>query len=232
MVVPETEAGEFWDRLLLDGAIIADPQGDDAGIARLRARDLPVVTIGRDPDAPERGHWVDSDPEAATRLCLDHLETQGARSVAGISFMTPDYWTQASLRTYHSWCAERGQQPRLEIAPSEEEGALRHAALHLLGLQPRPDAVYGFFERPALTVLEVAHELGIDVPGALMIASSSDLGHTAATTPPITTLDYDAVAQARAATHMLIELVRGQTPEEPQKLLPVTLIERESTRRS
>ena len=73
VVVPESEAGDFWDRLLLDGAIIADPRRGDPGIARLRARGLPLVTIGRDPDAPEDGAWVDSDPDAATRLCLDHM---------------------------------------------------------------------------------------------------------------------------------------------------------------
>ena len=231
VVVPESEAGGFWDKILLDGAIITDPQRGDAGISRLTARDLPVVTVGRDPDAPDDGYWVDSDPVAATRLSLDHLAARGAREVAGVSFMTTDYWTQACLQTYRTWCGERGQRPRLEIAPSESAEELRATALRLLESRPRPDAVHGFYELPVLSVLEVARELGIDVPGELMVASSNDLGLGSSTTPPMTTLDYDPAAQARAATHLLIELIRGQTPSEPRKLLPVTLVERESTRR-
>lgn len=231
VVVPESEAGGFWDRILLDGAIITDPQRGDSGIRRLAARDLPIVTVGRNPDAPDDGYWVDSDPVAATRLCLDHLAAQGARDVAGVSFMTSDYWTQACLQTYHTWCDERGQRPRLEIAPSESEEELRGCALRLLESRPRPDAVYGFYELPALSVLRMARELGIDVPGELMVASSNDLGLAATAVPPMTTLDYDPAAQAREATRLLIALVRGQTPDEPRTLLPVTLVERESTRR-
>jgi DNA-binding LacI/PurR family transcriptional regulator len=231
VIVPETQAGDFWDRLLLDGAVIADPQSADAGIRRLAARGLPVVTIGRNPDAPDSGHWVDSDPEAATRMCLDHLVAGGARNVAAVSFMNTDYWTQACLRTYHAWCEERRQRPRLEIAVSETDEALRDTALRVLDSQPRPDAVYGFFELISLTMLKVAHELGIAVPGDLMVASSSDIGFAPTTTPPMTTLDYAPGAMAREAICMLIQLVRGDTPAEPHKLMPVTLIARASTQR-
>ncbi len=55
VVVPESESGVYWDRLLLDGAIIADPAAGDPNLRALRARDIPCVTVGRDPDAPDEG---------------------------------------------------------------------------------------------------------------------------------------------------------------------------------
>ena len=231
VVVPETQAGEFWDRLLLDGAIIADPQHDDPSIRRLQARGLPVVTIGRNPDAPDEGYWVDSDPEAATRLILDHLAARGARHIAGVTFLTSDYWTQACLRTYHAWCAERGRQPLVEIASGVSDGDLRDAATRLLDADPRPDAVYGFYELPALSLLTVATERGVAVPGELMVAASSDFGLGATATPPMTTLDYHPEQLAHDAAHMLVDLVRGHTPTEPRALVRASLTERESTRR-
>lgn len=231
VVVPETDSGEFWDRLLLDGAIIADPIHDDPNIRRLRARHVPLVTVGRDPDAPEEGFWVDNDAEVATRLCLDHLASRGAREVAGITWVTSDYWTQASLKTYGRWCEEHDQRPQLEVVPEDTSEALREAALRLLGSEPRPDAVYGFFEQPALFVLEMASKLGIKVPEELMVASPSDFGLGATSMPPMTTVDYHPERHGREAVRLLIELVRGETPAEPHKLIPLSLVERESTRR-
>ena len=189
------------------------------------------MTVGRDPDAPEEGYWVDSDAEVATRLCLDHLASRGAREVAGMILMTSDYWTQTSLRTYHAWCAEHDQPPWLEVVPEDTADALREAALRLLQSEPRPDAVYGFIEETALSVLEMASTLGIKVPEELMVASPSDFGLGATSTPPMTTVDYHPEQHGREAVRMLIELVRGETPAEPHKLIPLSLVERESTRR-
>jgi DNA-binding LacI/PurR family transcriptional regulator len=79
--------------------------------------------------------------------------------------------------------------------------------------------------------LPVARELGIDVPGELMVAASSDFGLGATADPPMTTLDYNTATLAREATRLLVQLVRGETPAERQKLVPVKLVERESTAR-
>lgn len=231
VVVPESESEVYWDRLLLDGAIIADPVAADPNIRVLRARHLPYVTIGRDPDAPDEGYWVDGDPEAATRLFLDHLAAQGARDIAAVTWMTSDYWTQTSVSAYHAWCTEHRQRPRLEIVPEDSEIALRESASRLLAPGSRADAVCGLYELPAIAVLRRAAELGIDVPGELMVAAPSDFGLGEKSSPPMTTLDYNAEAHGREAARMLIQLVRGEAPAEPRRILPFSLIERESTRR-
>ena len=231
VVVPQSESGVYWDRLLLDGAIIADPVAADPNIRALRARHVPYVTIGRDPDSPDEGYWVDGDPAAATRLFLDHLAAQGALDIAAVTWMTSDYWTQACLRAYQAWCEDHRRRPRLEIVPADNDAALRESASRLLAPGSRPDAVYGLYELPALAVLRRAAELGLDVPGELMVAAPSDFGLGATSTPPMTTLDYHAEDHGREAARMLVQLVRGETPPEPRKLLPFSLIERASTRR-
>ena len=77
----------------------------------------------------------------------------------------------------------------------------------------------------------MATTLGIKVPEQLMVASPSDFGLGATSTPPMTTVDYHPEQHGREAVRMLIELVRGETPAEPHKLIPLSLVERESTRR-
>ena len=231
VVVPETDSGVFWDRLLLDGAIIVDPVSADPNLSTLRARGVPCVSVGRHPDRPDEGYWVDNDAVAAARLCLDHLAGRGARSIATLTWLTTEYWTQESLRAYYAWCEEHRQAPRLEVVEQDDEAALRAAAERLLLTELRPDAVYSFSELPALWLLRVAAEHGIRVPQDVMVVGTSDFGLGATTTPPMTTLDYNSDEHGHEAARLLIALVRGEEPAVPRRILPVTLIERESTAR-
>jgi len=229
VVVPDSDSGMFWERLLLDGAIIVDPVAGDPNLRALRARGLPCVSVGRDPDAPEAGFWTDNDAEAATRLALDHLAARGARRVAAITWMTTDHWTQASIRAYLAWCNETGRSPRLEVVAEDSDAALRDAAERALAPAARPDAVYGIAELPALWVLRVAAERGVRVPEDVMVAGTSDFGLGATSSPPMTTIDYNSDEHGREAARLLISLVRGETPARPRGIIPVSLIERAST---
>jgi LacI family transcriptional regulator len=91
--------------------------------------------------------------------------------------------------------------------------------------------VYGLYELPAIAVLRHAARLGIEVPRQLMVAGPSDFGLAERSEPPMTTLEYDAKRHGHEAAEMLIRLVRGEPVGEPRRVLPTTLVERESTAR-
>ena len=165
MVIPDSRDGFYWDRLLFDGAIISDPPSNDQNLRFLRSQGLPHVTIGRDPDHPDEGYWIDDDAETGTRLVLDHLLAHGARDVAVVTWLTTDFWTQTALRVYSAWCEAHGFEPRIEEVTEDSEEALEAAASRLLEGPKRPDAVFGVYELPAIAVLRRAGQLGIDVPG-------------------------------------------------------------------
>jgi DNA-binding LacI/PurR family transcriptional regulator len=231
VVVPSDGSHLYWERLLVDGAVISDPWEDDSNVAFLRGQGLPFVTIGRRPEDPENGYWVDGDVAAETRAMLDHLAERGAGSIALVTWTTTDYWTQTGLKTYRDWCGERGFTPRIEEVRDEDDDALVAAASRLLEGPDRPDAVYGLYELPAVAVVRRAGELGIKVPAQLLVAGPGDFGLSVKTTPTMTTLEYDVERQGREATCMLIGLIRGQPIDEPRRIVPFTIAERESTRR-
>jgi DNA-binding LacI/PurR family transcriptional regulator len=231
VVVPSADSHLYWERLLVDGAVISDPAEADPNLAFLRAQGLPFVTIGRPPDAAEGGYWVDDDVEGETRAMLDHLAARGARSVALITWVTSDYWTRTGLRVYREWCADHGMEPRVEEVRADERDAMAAAASRLLRGRGRPDGVYGLYELPAAAVVRRAAELGIHVPGELLVAGPSDFGGAVTCSPAMTTLDYDVERQGREAAAMLIRLVRGEPVDEPRKIVPFSIAERESTRR-
>jgi DNA-binding LacI/PurR family transcriptional regulator len=231
VVIPDPRNGVYWDRLLFDGAIVSDPGAGDANIRFLRDQGLPYVTIGRDPDRPDEGYWIDDDASEGVHLVLDHLLAHGARDVAAVTWPTTDYWTQTALSTYRSWCGEHSRDEWVEYVEEDSEEALEAAAQRLLEGPRRPDAVFGIYELPAIAVLRRAAELGLDVPGELMVAGPSDFGLAEKSTPPMTTLEYDAKQHGREAAEILIRLVRGEPVDEPRRLLRVSLVERESTNR-
>ena len=101
----------------------------------------------------------------------------------------------------------------------------------MLAPAARPDAVFGIAELPALWVLRVAAERGVRVPADVMVAGTSDFGLGATSSPPLTTLDYNADLHGREAARLLIALVRGEVPAEPRRIIPISLLERESTAR-
>ncbi len=231
VVVPDTRDGVYWERLLFDGAIVADPESSDDNLRFLRGQGLPYVTIGRDPDRPDEGYWVDNDAGESARAVLDHLYSHGARRVAAITWPTTDYWTQEAVRTYRAWCEEHDVAAHVEEVTGASEEALDASAHRLLENASRPDAVFGVYELPAIAVLRAATELGVAVPGELMVAGPSDFGLAERSEPPMTTLEYDAERHGREAADMLIKIVRGETVEEPRRVLPVRLVERASTQR-
>lgn len=231
VVVPSQDSHLYWDRLLVDGAVIADPGAGDANVAFLRSQGLPYVTIGRDPDAPERGYSVQDDSEAETRAMLDLLRARGARDVALVTWLTTDSWTQTGVATYRTWCGEHDLPARVEVVEPADDDPLGAAATRLLEGADRPDAVYGLFELPAVTVLRRATELGISVPGELMVAGPRDFGLAVKSRPRMTTLDYHAERQGREAARMLVRLVRGEPVGRPHRTIPFSVTERESTRR-
>ncbi len=67
-----------WDRVPLDGVVVAGPMADEAALPALREGGIPFVTIGRDPVGGESDAVVAADDLAGTRAVLDHLVVAGA----------------------------------------------------------------------------------------------------------------------------------------------------------
>jgi DNA-binding LacI/PurR family transcriptional regulator len=231
VVVPSQESDRYWDRLLVDGAVISDPVAGDRNLAFLRGQGLPYVTIGRDPDDPEAGYWVDDDNDLETRAMLDHLLERGARDIALVVWPTTDFWTRAGVAAYRAWCDEHGMPARIEEVREQDKDPLGEVARRLLERPQRPDAVYGLYEVPAIAVLQRAVELGIKVPDELMVAGPGDFGIALKTTPQMTTLEYDVESQGRVAARMLIRLIRGAPVDDPHQIIDFSIAERDSTRR-
>jgi DNA-binding LacI/PurR family transcriptional regulator len=216
----------------IDGAIVADPIGDDPRCAALEAAGVKYVVLGRDPVRPEVPSVAPDTPGATLEL-LDHLHDAGARSIAAVSVGRDFYAGREAIGAFTAWCEAHSQEPRVikvSIAShSSREAVGREAfepARELLGSSDRPDAVVALLEDFGPAILEAARSLGLDVPGDLLVAQDVDGMKAQLVTPPLTAIDLHEGEQVQEAVRLLLE---EDASDNRHVTTPVTLRIREST---
>lgn len=212
VIAPSTAGDETWGRLPLDGVIVIDPADDDATIPMLRARGVPMIFVGRDRNGTAEDLVVQNDRRAATAAVLDHLRDGGAARPALLTFRTFESFTEECIEAYRSWCARHGVDPVVhadDTVATAGTDAVRRVADAFLARPERPDAVFCLYERLAVELLAAARDAGIRVPEDLMVATISELGRAATTTPPLTTLEVEQDRLGEVAAGLLCDVLDG-----------------------
>ncbi|WP_349899638.1 LacI family DNA-binding transcriptional regulator [Parafrigoribacterium soli] len=208
---------------LIDGAIIVTPT------VLMPTTSIPAIAI--DPHSGPGGpSTIDSDSTGGARVATEHLIGLGHRRIAHIRGRGD--LASAQLR-------ESGYRDSLEAAGIDfdptlvREGgyqaALTEAATReLLTLRNRPTAVFAANDMSAISVLNVARELGLRVPQDLSVIGFDDIPEAARSTPPLTTVAQPLHELGAQALGMLIRRLDGQ--EVPRHVqLPTELVIRSST---
>lgn len=119
--------------------------------------------------------------------------------------------------------------PRLEVMMPEgvelEQGA-REAMEALLTLPQPPDAVFCYNDAAALVAMDTCMRAGLKVPYDISIVGFDDIAAAAHAPRPLTTLSIDKSALGALGVELLLN---GQAEGVTERVLPVSLIVREST---
>jgi LacI family gluconate utilization system Gnt-I transcriptional repressor len=94
---------------------------------------------------------------------------------------------------------------------------------------PDVDAIFFCNDDLAQGALLAAMRLGIAVPQQVSIAGFNDLTGSDQMWPPLTTVRTPRAQVGEAAAHMLLQLMQGEAPIQPQLDLGFEMIERQST---
>jgi len=112
-------------------------------------------------------------------------------------------------------------QPSLARKPSMINGAWR---------PPRRPIDQKLTTRSAIATIEVAGELGLRVPEDLSIVGFDNIPESVLCTPPLTTVEQPIRTMGQRAIEMLVQLIRGEIPQETHITLATRLVVRQSTR--
>lgn len=209
---------------LIDGAIVVTPTVVDADPG------VPVVAI--DPHTGPLGlPTVDSDNYTGGKLATRHLIELGHRRI-GFVAGRPDLESARQREAgYHDALAEAGIpfDPQLTRVGSYLRESAHRPATELLTLPERPSAIFAANDQSAIGVIDIAHQLGLDVPRDLSVVGFDDIPDSAQSTPPLTTVRQPIQQMGAAAVRLLLALIADTQLESTHVRLPVSLVRRGST---
>lgn len=225
-------SSEGWERrsvsrlsgTLVDGVIMVTPSVVNV------TTDVPVVAI--DPHTgPADLPTVESDSYAGARQAVDYLISLGHRRI-GFVAGRPDLRSSILREGGYRRALEDARipfDPALVGVGRYEEDTARAAAMQLLSLAEPPTAVFAANDVSALTVVRVAHEKGLAVPGDLSIVGFDDIPDASQADPALTTVRQPLQRLGAEALTMLLELMGGGTLAQTHLRLPTVLIPRATT---
>jgi LacI family transcriptional regulator len=207
---------------LTDGCIVVTPWSE------VKSR-TPVVTI--DPVRDSTMPSVTADNLTGAVTAVNHLLGLGHRRIGFIG-------GRSSLAA--AWAREEGYRAALADADLPVDPALIGRgdfhpetaiapARALLESPDRPTAIFTASDGMALKVLDVARELGLDVPGDLSVIGFDNIPESGLAQPALTTIDQSMHQLGYEAARLLQELVAGTADQPLQRFVPTELVVRESS---
>jgi LacI family transcriptional regulator len=209
---------------LVDGAVLVTPTVTDVQAGG------PVVSV--DPHTGPAGlPSVAADNLQGARLGVEHLLALGHTRIGMITGRSDLLSAQQREQGYREALAAAGLPVDEALVRSGgfEPELAREAARELLSLPSPPTAVFAANDLSALVTLQVAAELGVEVPRQLSVVGFDNIPESALADPPLTTVQQPIRRMGQEATTMLLALISGEEVSEVHRTLSTSLVPRTST---
>ncbi|WP_405009943.1 LacI family DNA-binding transcriptional regulator [Kitasatospora sp. NBC_01539] len=189
------------------GVLLTPADATAAATAVLRRNGVPFVLVDRVlPGADACSVAVDD--VAGGAMAVRHLLEGGYRHIAFVGGNHPLQQVRDRREGALGALGQEGYGPeclvdvgvdRLDVAAGRDAGA------RILGLTPRPTAVFCANDLLALGVLQTAYAAGLRVPEDLAIVGYDDIEFAAAAAVPLTSVRQPAETMGRTAAELLLE---------------------------
>ncbi len=218
----------FVERQRLFGVVLTPSVSEDERVAALMA-DIGCAYVrvaSVSVDAAE--HMIETRDRLGGEAAAQHLADLGHRRVAFISG-PPSFRSSRERREgFEAGLAARGLRLEADLA---REGAYTfesgiECARVLLGLNPRPTAIFAGNDEMAAGVLQAARQMNVRVPEDLSVVGFDDFEIARRLWPSLTTIHTPTREIGRLAVERLMGL--ADEGREPKDRLP-SLVVREST---
>lgn len=226
---------------IVDGFIVYTSP-NEAVVAQVMARNLPVVSVDR-PPIPGCAAVRIADRRGA-RMAAEHVLALGHKRIAVlIPRLQPEAYSgpvdsQRLQAGSYVVCTDRlaGYLDAIRLAgidiadvaieerPTNSEDAGYSAALAVLSRRPQPTAILAMSDRMAIGAMKAADELGLKVPDDLSIVGFDDIAAAMSGRPSLTTVRQPLVEKGLIAVRELLS--GGSKSPAP---LEVELVVRHST---
>lgn len=217
----------------VDGMILTPTQIRHDDIRSLQDAKVPLVLLGR--------HFLNvgvpsviSDDSGGAFYAVDHLLRLGHRRVLFLN--APEYISSAAERLQGYREAFRSQGIDVDDSvvrtcrPTKEAAYNEMKSILLEGIEFT--AVFAFSDLMMLGVIQLFQERDIRVPDDVSLVGFDDIDFVSLLSPSLTTVTQDRFGLGARSAECLLRLMRGESPEEPEIVLPTHLTVRGSTARA
>ncbi len=211
----------------VEGLLLVMPPAESALYLKCERRKIPCVSILREPE-PEV--WtVNANDFEGGRLAAKHLAKLGHKRVAILEGSDDVISSALRKQGFCEACAEAGIQVVCE--PSGLNWRMGETSMKRLLSRPRsdwPTAVFCANDLCAEGAMRAAREFGLSIPEEMAFVGCDDTWFATMTQPPLTSVHMPLSEMGSLAAKMLISRLEGETVENIQPVLPVSLTVRQS----
>lgn len=218
----------------ITGFILPPPLCDDQSVLDL-VSEVGAVAIAVGPGAAAGAHAaVQIDDLQAAYEMTRHIIGLGHERIGFIIGNTEQVASERRLNGYRAALADAGLPIRPELIA---QGRFTYrsgleAAERLISVDPRPSAIFASNDDMAAATVAVAHRRHLDVPNDITVCGFDDTAMASTIWPELTTIRQPIREMTAWAVSTAVRIVKarrsGQRAKPEQKLLPYTLIRRQS----
>jgi LacI family transcriptional regulator len=207
----------------VDGMVIASSRMSDSSL-RMVAKQKPIVLLNR--TIPEVNCVVSDNPRGV-RLAAEHLGMLGHDTITYVAGPEASWVDGIRWRSLREAAMELGLKIR-RIGPHQPivQAGLR-AAKEVV--EQRATAVLAYNDQLAIGVIKGVQRLGLRVPEDISVVGFDNIILDEIVSPALTTVAAPLRGMGSTGVTNCIAVASGAMPRGEPLLLPVTLIEREST---
>ncbi len=223
-----------WERQLvarlagsvLDAAILVAPS-----VTSLPFDSFPMVAV--DPhEGPGYLPSVRADDREGARLAVEHLADLGHVRIGFLGGRKDLASARERERGYRD--AMRAHDlvvdEDLVVRGDYSRAGATEPARTLLTCKDRPTAIFAANDLSALRVIEMADELGVDIPGEVSLVGFDDIPESLRSEPGLSTIAQPMIDIGSEAALLLLQLMAREEPPERDIKLPTRLVVRGSSR--
>lgn len=166
-------------------------------------------------------------------LATKHLAEKGHRRIAYASpFMKDGGVLQERFLGYKAALTDSNIafDPSILFEYEMDSVASCHAAADAILARGGITGVVTSADQLAIGIMSGLHARGVRIPEDISIVGFDDIPMCQMVTPPLTTIHQDMKQKAQTAVDFMLQLLEGETPEQSNIILPVSLTERQSVR--
>jgi DNA-binding LacI/PurR family transcriptional regulator len=217
---------------LVKGFILVAPPADSPLVKKLIKDDVTFVAV-----SARTGHknvsYVDADNAAGAYMATEHLIKLGHRHIGYIGGPADSENARERENGYRRAMNDYGikiSTPNILKGDFEQKGGY-NGMMKMLRGPNKPSAVFAANDLMAVGAMQAAREKRFRIPKDISIVGFDDIDLAATANPPLTTIHQPSKRLGELAAAYLVNYSKEKETPPIQRVLEVTLVLRESTRK-